>query len=107
LENFNGPSISHILHGLGRLFILHTIKSQWGYLFCITQFCPNLQDPEEVFSYDLNMTDETDPLWPAHHLLQSRCQMTPIVHHQIILPLIIRKVHVRFVIRRVISLPSR
>jgi hypothetical protein len=107
LENVNGRPISHILHGLGRLFIFNTRKSQWGYLFCITQFCPNFQDPEEVFSYDLNMTDETDPLWPAHHLLQNRCQMTPNESYKIILPLTIRKVHVWFVIHRSISLPSR
>lgn len=103
LENFNGRPISHVLHGLGRLFILHTRRSQWGHLYCITRFGTNLEDPEEVFSYDLNMTDATDPLWPAHQRSQSRCQMKVNESHHIILPLTIKKVHVGFVIRRLIS----
>lgn len=107
LERFSSGHSMLILHGLGKLFILHTRKSQWGYLHCITQFATNLQHPEEVFSYDLKMTDATDPLWPASQSSQSRCQMEVKESHHIILPLTATKVHVRFVIRRFNSLQSR
>ena len=107
LEIFNGRPINYILHGLGKLFILHTRKSQWGYLSCIIQLCPNLQDPEDVFSYELNMIDETDSIWSSHRLSQSRCQIDPYESHHIILPLTIRKVCVRFVIRRLITISTR
>lgn len=100
--NGNDPSTSYyVLHGQERLFILHMEESPLGYLCFITRFGSNLRDPEDVFSYELDMIDTIDSSYPTAHRLKSCCQLSTesaTVNNFIVLATGTARVRVKFLI---------
>lgn len=96
------PSTSYyVLHGQERLFILHMEESPLGYFCYITRFGSNLEDPADVFFYELDMIDTIRSSCPTAHHLKSCCQLTTqsaTVNNFIVLARGTTRVRVKFLI---------